>query len=323
MADQISNETRYEVVRKYVMGEDSKQTAAELNISETSVRNILKEFKKGRYPEYTQFIPNADASHRLMRELRGKGISVANAIVGAIVFTVLLELDIDPTKLQAIMTHLREFIGDTPPAEFGRAVQQVVMLQQERGLTLRDLELLIVNKKAELDDVLGRTKTAIEERKAAEAEKKRADEELGHTLKQNDVTREILDQFTAFRRAWRDAGFTTDSIGAEMQAVSNMVQASKSQGSLEAFKELQQLKTETGMDYKTIVQKYKKNCELNEKTRKKNDELLAENRQLFDRVAKLKLEEAQELKENCLTKERIERDLKLADRLKKAGYDIE
>ena len=67
MADQISNETRYEVVRKYIVGEDSKQIAAELDISETSVRNIQREFKEGRYPEYTEVIPTADASHRLMR----------------------------------------------------------------------------------------------------------------------------------------------------------------------------------------------------------------------------------------------------------------
>ena len=67
---------------------------------------------------------------------RVKGISVANAIVGAIVFTRLLELGIDPTQLQAIMTRLHDLIGNTPPAEFGRAVQQLVMLQEERGLTL-------------------------------------------------------------------------------------------------------------------------------------------------------------------------------------------
>ena len=248
---------------------------------------------------------------------------MANAIVGAIVFTELLELGIDPTQLQAIMTHLREFIGNTPPAEFGRAVQQLVMLQQERGLTLRDLELLIVNKKAELDDILDRPKTATDERNAAEALKKKADEDLAGTLKQNDVTKGLLDQFDAFRRAWRDVGFATDSIGEDMQAVSNMVQASKSQGSLEAFKELQQLKTETGMDYKTILQKYKENRELNERTRKKNDELLAENRQLSNRIAELKHEKAQQLKENSLTKDRIERILKLADRLKKAGFDVD
>ena len=323
MADQISNETRYEVVRKHVTGDDSKQIAAELDVSETSVRNILKEFKEGRYPEYTQFIPNADASHRLMRELKMKGISVANAIVGAIVFTQLLELDIDPTRLQAIMTHLRDFIGNTPPTEFGRAVQQVVMLQQERGLTLKDLELLIVNKKAELDDILVKIKTATDQRNAAEAEKKKTDEDLDATLKQSDVTKGLLNQFGLFRSSWRDAGFTIGSIGADMQAVSNMVQASKSQGSLEAFKELQQLETETGMNYKTIVQKYKENCGLNEKARKKNDELLAERNQLSGRIADLKLEEAQQLRQNGLTKEGIERDLKLADRLKKAGYVID
>ena len=157
----------------------------------------------------------------------------------------------------------------------------------------------------------------------AEALKKKADEDLAGALKQNDVTKRLLDQFDVFRRAWRDAGFATDSIGEDMQAVSNMVQASKSQGSLEAFKELQQLKTETGMDYKTILQKYKENRELNERTRKKNDELLPENRQLSNRIAELKHEKTQQLKENSLTKDRIERILKLADRLKKAGFDVD
>ena len=70
-------------------------------------------------------------------------------------------------------------------------------------------------------------------------------------MKQNDATTTLLDQFVAFKRAWSDAGFAVDDIGADMQSVSNLVQAAKSQGFLEASKELQRLETETGMDYKT------------------------------------------------------------------------
>jgi predicted transcriptional regulator len=323
MGKEVSDEVRIEAVRKYILSKDVSEIEVELDVSEGTVRNILREFREGRYPEYSGFIPHVEAIRRFGRELEVKGISVANAIVGAIVFTGLLEFDIDPTQLQAIMTSLRPYIGNTPPAEFGRAVQQLVKLQQERELTFEELELLILNKKSDLDDILGKIKTATDEQTVAEAKKKKIDEDLAQTLKQNIATKALLDQFVAFRRAWRDAGFAVDSIGADMQAVSNLVQAGKSQGFLEASKELQRIETETGMDYKTIVQRYRENRELNEKTCKDNYELLAENNQLSDRRAELKREEAQQLKENCLTKERIERFLKIADRLKKAGFDID
>jgi len=202
MGKEVSDEIRIEAVRKYLLGKDVGEIEKEQDISEGTVRNILKEFSEGRYPEYTQFIPHVDAIRRFGRELAVKGISVANAIMGAIVFTALLEFDIDPTQLQTIMTSLRPYIGNTPPAEFGRAVQQLVRLQQERGITLRDLELLIINKKADLDDILGKIKTATDEQTIAEAKKKKSDDDLAQTLKQNDATKVLLDQFVAFRRAW-------------------------------------------------------------------------------------------------------------------------
>ena len=62
MAGEIPDETKYEVVRKYILYKDVKQVAEELKISESSVRNILKEFKAGKFPEYAQFIPHVEAS---------------------------------------------------------------------------------------------------------------------------------------------------------------------------------------------------------------------------------------------------------------------
>jgi DNA-binding Lrp family transcriptional regulator len=281
-----------------MVGEDNTVIAAGLGISETSVRNILKEFKEGRFSEYNQLVPNADASHRLMRELRVKGISVANAIVGAIVFTRLLELGIDPTQLQAIMTRLHDLIGNTPPAEFGRAVQQLVMLQEERGLTFGDLELLIISRKAELEEILGKVKAANAESAVAEAKKNESQVDMDRTLKENDTTKKLIGVFAAFRRSLKVAGLSSDNMEIDMKTVSQFTNAARRQGFLEAARELQRLETETGMDFKTLVQNYKENREFNEKNRRERDEFVK-------------------------SKERVDRYLAIVDRLQKAGIDIE
>src|SRR5271157_310822 len=102
MGKEVSDDVRIDAVRKYILSKDVKEIEKELDISEGSVRNFLKEFRQGRYPEYSSFIPHVEAIRRLGRELEQSGLSVAKAIVGAIVFEALLQLDIDPTQLRAI-----------------------------------------------------------------------------------------------------------------------------------------------------------------------------------------------------------------------------
>jgi hypothetical protein len=253
MANIISDETRYDVVRKYIVGEDSKQIAPEVDISETSVRNILKEFEEGRYPEYSEFIPHVNAIRGLGRELERAGLSVAKAMVGTIVFAALLDLGIDPAQLQVIISRLRDFIGNTPPAEFGRAVQQLVKLQGETGLTFRDLELLISSKKSELEEVLGKVKAANAESAIAATKKRESEEDMDRTLKENDTTKKLIGVFAAFRRSLKAAGFSSDNMEVDMKTVSQFTNAARRQGFLGAAQELQQLETETGMDFKTLL----------------------------------------------------------------------
>ena len=190
---------------------------------------------------------------------------MAKAIVGAVVFSTLLELNIDPVHLQTIMSRLQGFIGSTPPAEFGRAVQQLVQLASETGLSFHDLELLIGNKRAELEDVLAKVKTANDERTEAEKRKTEAQGSLEQTLKQNASTRAILDMFLNFKRSWKEAGLSEDSMEPDVHTFMDFIHAARSHGYLEAAKELQRLKKETGMDYEAILTEYKDLRTSNEK----------------------------------------------------------
>ena len=77
------------------------------------------------------------------------------------------------------------------------------------------------------------------------------------------------------------------------------------------------------MNYVAITQDYKKNREFNEKVREERGGLLLEVGRLRGCIAELKREEARQLTDNGVSKERVQRYLAIADRLRSAGIDLE
>ena len=146
-----------------------------------------------------------------------------------------------------------------------------------------------------------------------------AKEELSRTLKQNNATFEDIKQYGESRRVLREAGLSFDDVN----ALVDFLKAARAEGFLQASKELVALQKETGLNFKNMVQEYRKNREDVEKLRGERTRLTTEINGLTIKVADLKKQGADQLVENGMTKERLDRLNSVIDRLKKGGIDLE
>ncbi len=319
MVKQITREIRLEVVRRWLLGDGNSKIEKDVDIAESSVRNILGEFREGRFPELTQFVPHAEAIHGLAQELTTKNLSVGQASVALVVFTGLQELNINPADLQAILEMLRKLIGSTPPAEFGRAVGQLAQLQVEAKLSFKDLEGLIVKKKSELEDLSVKVKAATDAADAAKAKETEANASLERTLKQNNVTRQSLEEYISDKRRFTEAGISLDDV----KTLSAFIKTAKSEGFVKAAKELADIEAKTGMSHDALLAQYRQTQENLTKLQTNVIHLSDEVHGLTLKVADLKKQEADQLTSNNLTKQQLEEYLALIARMKKAGISFD
>ncbi len=298
---------------------DVDKIAHDEAVSESTVRNVWSEAKSGVYPEYTGFIPTVGALRRLNEDLGKAGVTVAEAATGLTIFIALGALGIEIVRLPQIVGMLKGVTGDKPPQGFGKAVEELAKLHAEAGLDFQQLEKLVTAKRSELEDAQGKVKDAGVELESIQSKITEVKEELSRILKQNNATFEDIKQYGESRRVLREAGLSFDDVN----ALVDFLKAARAEGFLQASKELAALQKETGMDFKGIVQEYKKTHGNIDELRKEETRLTTEINGLTIKVANLKKQVADQLVENGMTKDRLDRLNSVIDRLKKGGIDLE
>ncbi|MGD0422760.1 MAG: hypothetical protein ABSA92_04815 [Candidatus Bathyarchaeia archaeon] len=319
MPVKISEEKRHKIIQRMILEGNVDKIAHDEEVSESTVRNVWSEAKSGVYPEYTGFIPIVDALRRLNEDLGKAGVTVAQAATGLTIFIALGALGIEIVRLPQIVGMLKSIAGDRPPQGFGRAVEELAKLHAEAGLDFQQLEKLVTAKRSELEDVQTKVKGAGVELESVRSKIMEAKEELSRTLKQNSATFEDIKQYGESRRVLREAGFSFDDVN----SLVDFLKTTRADGFLQASKELAALQKETGLDCKRIAQEYKKTQGDIDELRKEETRLTKEINGLTIKVADLKKQAADQLVENGMTKDRLDRLSSVIDRLKKGGIDLE
>jgi hypothetical protein len=319
MPERIADEDRREIIGRMFLSRNAAKVSQETGFGESTVRNVMKELDAGLYPEYALYLPRIDAISRLNKDLEATGISVGEAGVGLTIYAALRELGIDPRELPDIVKTLRRIAGDTRPAEFGRAVQQLSKLQAETGLNFRDLESRVLTKRSEYEALQDQCKDATEERDSRKAMAAEAQGSLDRTLEQTGVTKQFLENYIADKRELTaaDLGF------GDVKALADFIRVAKAEGFLETSKELARVEAETGMNYDTLVKEYQRTRIAAEAGRQEEKHLNNEIYESKSKIVDLKRQEAEQLAQNGITKEKLNRHLGIVDRLSKAGIDFE
>ena len=286
--------------------------AADLDISESSVRNIIREFQSGKYPEYNDFVAHVDAIRRLAQETAANGISIGQAIVGTMVFEGLHELRIDPFEISGVIKMLRPCLGSTPPDNFGRALQELAKLQSETGSSFRDLEKLILDKRSETESLKAEECNLVQEIDTLRGQQKQAREDLERVLRKRNTSLQLLDRYEAAEQKFAAVGLAIDDV----ETAADLLHAAKEGGFVEVAKELAHLESETGKNATSIVDESKRMQETVERSRE-------EEKSFITRIADLRRKEAEQFTQHQVTKERVDRYLWLFDRLKKSGIDLD
>jgi len=315
----ISEEKRHRIIQRMILEGNIDKIAHDEDVSDSTVRNVWSEAKSGIYPEHAGLIPTTEALRRLNEDLGKAGVTVAQIATGLTIFTALRDLGVEPVSLPGIVGMLKNAAGEKPPPGFGKAVEQLAKLHEETGLDFTQLENLVTAKQAELEDVKAKVRGASDELASVQSKITEAKEDLNRTLRQNNATFEDIKQYRESRRVLRDAGLGFGDIN----ALVDFLRTARTEGFLQVSKELATLRSETGMDFNGIVQEYKKNHETVEKLHQEKSRLTSEVNALTLKVADLKVQEAEQLEKNAITKERLEQLNSVIGRLKKGGIDLE
>jgi rubrerythrin len=107
------------------------------------------------------------------------------------------------------------------------------------------------------------------------------------------------------------------------QTFIDFTRIARDQGYLEAAKELQRRKRETGMSFEQILREYDEIRASNQKSREEKIQLSGEVQRLKDHIAELKREEEAQYSQNNVSKEQVQKYLRIGDQLKRGGIDLE
>jgi hypothetical protein len=314
----IDEERRHEIIRRMILDGNISRVAAQVGVSETTVRNVWSDVKAGKYLEYTEFVPQVEAIRRTNADVKASGKSINEIAVGLTVLHAFLELGLDPPKLPLVVKMVQNIMGETSSPELARAVEELANLQAETGLTFIQLLQLITSKKAELDNLQTKVKAALDELGGFQSKNAEAKEVLDRTLKQNAVTHQTLHEYRNDKRVLQDAAFSFSDV----KLLVDFIKSARAQGFLQSAKELHELETVTGMDFKTITKEFNRIHVALQKYREEEKFLLNRTNELTQGVADLSKKEAEQLAKNGVTEEKLDQYLAFLDKLNRAGISL-
>ena len=146
-----------------------------------------------------------------------------------------------------------------------------------------------------------------------------AKEELSRTLKQNNATFEDIRQYGESRRVLREAGFSFDDVN----SLVDFLKTSQSRWVPTSLKRTGSITKRNWLRFQANRTGVQEDSGDIDELRKEETRLTKEINGLTIKVADLKKQAADQLVENGMTKDRLDRLNSVIDRLKKGGIDLE
>jgi predicted nucleic acid-binding Zn-ribbon protein len=133
---EISRDKRLEVAQYYLLGHTYKEIEAQTGVSHGSITNIVQELENGKLEiPGTPFDQVNDLRH-VSLDLKKKGLSTSQAVLGLLIFEKVHDLDIVPEQFDQCSQLITKFNQpDFPAGDFLRAALKLCQLEKSEGKT--------------------------------------------------------------------------------------------------------------------------------------------------------------------------------------------
>src|SRR5208337_1008243 len=122
----INFETRVEVFRLWLLGLTLGVISEQVKVSLGSVRNFVKEFQDGKYPEFAGFQAYLEGMRYLAKQMASNNLGLPQVVTGLTVFNALVQLGLDPGKLLELFRLLQRIAPhDFPQKNFVQAALRI------------------------------------------------------------------------------------------------------------------------------------------------------------------------------------------------------
>ena len=171
----ISRTKRLEVAQYYLLGDTYEQIEKETGVSHGSIANIIKEIESGKLTIPGIPFDQVNDLRQLSSDLKKKGLSTSQALLGVSLFERLRELGIGPEQVDNWSDLVHGFAAGLPVKDFFESAARLHQLEKDKGKSFEVLTEEYVN-------IEGKTQKLRTETDSLAQEKRKLSEEV-HCLR--------------------------------------------------------------------------------------------------------------------------------------------
>jgi hypothetical protein len=138
--DKLSIKKQISVIRYFLAGLSYREIGAKVGVSTGTVAAIVAQLKEGQYPEVEEPPEQVDVLRELAVELHRLKIAPSQSLTGAMVLSLLKDLNIEPSQIRAWGSISKQLAKDKNPQEIIHAALYLDDLHRTTGLTPQALE---------------------------------------------------------------------------------------------------------------------------------------------------------------------------------------
>jgi len=308
------------VLRLWFLGLKLEDIAGQLKVSVGSVRNFVKEFKDGKYPEFEGFLPYLEGMRYMAKQMAANSFGLPQAVTGLTVFNAMVQLGLDPEKLLEVFRILQRIAPeDFPQKDFVRAVLRITELEKETGLSYGQLEAKATTLKVEVPELEAAKKALVDQISSLKSSATDEQKKLDQTLESKKVTLRLLESYEHDVAVLTAAGFKVEDV----RRLADFLIKAADEGYAGAADELAQLEKRTGKNYDELLAECKRAVFEAEAAKQELSGTRSEQRKLNEEITRLKIAMEEELKSNKITRDQLKRHISILRRLVAIGVDFE
>ena len=316
----INFETHVEVFRLWLLGLTLEVISEQVKVSLGSVRNFVKEFQDGKYPEFAGFQAYLEGMRYLAKQMASNNLSLPQVVTGLAVFNALVQLGLDPGKLLELFRLLQRIVPhDFPQKNFVQAALRIAALEESTGLSYEQLETRASTLKVAVPELEASKKTLTDAIGSLKASKTEEQKNLDKTLEAKNVTLRMLETYERDVAMLTSAGFKIEDV----RRLADFLMKAVDEGYAAVALELSQQEKQTGKNYNELLAEYKRVVSDVEATKQELSKSRSELNTLNDRITKLKQEMEKELESNKTTRDQLKRHINTLRQLVAIGVDFE
>jgi hypothetical protein len=209
----LAAEARTKVIQLWIQGTTIESIAEAAAISASSVRNVIKEARSGKFPEYAQFVNVLDDLRWASQQLKTNARTMEQVNVGWAVFSAIDELKADPAEIRDALNALLKLASpDFPTQSFARAALALLKIEQDSGRSLQELTKEAAELPTTVEELRKEVKSLTETKNSLDTELTNLQREREHMLTKNQLTQAALEQITDLRGRLTEFGINFDDM---------------------------------------------------------------------------------------------------------------